>query len=136
MCKNSRSKVSREINSTSNLGQASERDTTKSRVVGNLESPSNSLKVRDGDVGEGWVSNESKSTLSVSSVTNSSQVSCIDVVEEVPIESKGSVDNSQRWNADAGNVTEGHVGSPDKVREADIQVLSVGINVEKGGNIA
>lgn len=133
---NLRSEVSGEVNSTTDLGQLGEWDTTKSRVVGNLESTTNSLEVRDGDVGEGWVSNESQSTLSVCSVTDGCQVWCVETGEVVLVESEGSVDDGQRWNANTWDVTEGHVGSPDKVREADIQALSVGINVEESGNIA
>lgn len=133
---NLRSEVSREINGTSNLGQLWEVNGTESRVVGNLESTTNRLEQRHGDVGEVWVSNESQSTLSVSSVTDGCQVWCTETGEVVLVETEGTVDNGQRWNADSWDVTEGHVGGPDEVREADIQALSVRINVEKGGNIA
>lgn len=117
------------------MGQFWEVDSIKSGVVGNLESTSNSLEHRDGDVGEGWVSNESQSTLSVGSVTDGCQVWCVEAGEVVLVETEGSVNNGQRWNADTGNVTEGHVGGPDQVREANIQALSVGIDVEKSGDI-
>lgn len=92
---------------------------------------------REGDVGKIGVGNKSNST-SGSSIrlgSNSGQVGGRDALKVVSVESEGAVDNSQRWDADGRSISESGVGSPDQVREANLERLSVGINLEQLGDV-
>lgn len=132
-----RGEVSREINGTSNSGESWEFQCRQSRVVGNLVGTCDGGEEREGDVGKIGVGNKCNSTSS-SSIrlgSDSGQVGCRDALEVVSVESEGTIDNSQRWDADGRSISESSVGSPDQVREADLERLTVGINLEQLGDV-
>lgn len=118
------------------MSEGAEVNGSKSSVVGNLEGTSNCLQLGDGDVDKVWVCDDSESTSSATSVADSGQVWRSEGGEVVLVESQRSVDGSQGRNADSGNVSQGHVGSPDQVGEGDLQQLSIGINVDRIRDIA
>ncbi len=130
-----RSEVSREINGASNRSQAWEADGIQSSVVGNLVGTSNSLEERERDVGELAVGNKCQTSDTGGEVTNRGQVWRGDAVHVISVKSERSVDSCQRWDLDARNVTESHVGSPDQVGESNSQQVAIGVNVERIGDV-
>lgn len=119
-----------EINGTSHALKSWEINVVEQSVVGNLGSTSNSLQQSHVNLGELRVGDESERSLSGSELTNRGQLWGSNFFKEVAIESKRSIDNGQVWKIDRGNVTEGHVGSPDKIREANLQVSAIGTDDE------
>ena len=89
------------------------------------------MEKRQGDVGERWVGNKCQTSNIGSCVTNRGQVWCYNFSKVVLVEAEGSVHRGQGRDADRRDVSECHVGSPNKVREGDIQEFAVGVNVER-----
>lgn len=129
-----RREISREVDGTTNLGEKWEADGSKSSVVGDLVSTTDRDQVWHGDVGKVLVGNECEGTLTVVT-SDSGQLWCVERLDKGTVESEGSVDIGQRSKADAGNVSEGHVGSPGKVVKGDIESSSVINNVEGLANV-
>lgn len=125
-----RSEVSGKVNGTSNGGQSWEADGCKSSVVGDLNSTSNGLEEWHSEVCKLAISNDSQRTCTGSGRSDRGQVRSSNRGQVVSVESESSVDRSQRWNAYGGNVSEGHVGSPEQVGKADIQAVAIGINID------
>lgn len=101
----------------------------KSRVVGNLNTSSNGSKTWDSNVGQLRVGDKCQTSATGCWVTNSGQIWCGKAGEEIVVEDQRSVNLGQGWNADFGDISESHIVGPDKVREADLQVSSIGCNV-------
>lgn len=131
-----RRKVTSEINGTSNLGNIWERDVVKLGVVGDLESTGNRAQLGERDVVEQSVSNQcERSSVCFGCAAEGSQVGRGKALDIVAVESKRSVDSLQGWDADAGTVAEGHVGSSLQVGELNFQTLSVGLNVKQSSDV-
>lgn len=121
---------SREINGTSNALEGWEINVVKESVVGDLSGTSNRLQHWHVNLSKLGVGDESEGSLSGSEITDRGQLWCSNCGEVVAIESERSIDHSQVRKIDGRNVTEGHVGSPDEIREADLQVSAVGTDDE------
>lgn len=100
-----------------------------------MVSTSDRLKTRHRNVGQTRVGNKGQTALKGAAVTNTGQVWCINRGKVVLVETEGAIDSGQRRYAERRDVSEGHVGNPDEVGEGDIQELSIGINVERGGDV-
>ena len=100
-----------------------------------MVSTSDRLKIWHRNVGQTRVGNKGQTSLKGTAVTNSGQVWCTNRGKVVLVETEGAVDSGQRRNAKSRDVSEGHIGSPDEVGEGNIQELSIGINIERGGDV-
>lgn len=103
----------------------------QSGVVRNLEATGDRGKKGHGDVGKIAVADKRQIA-----APSRSQVGCAERSEEVGVEAHGAVDSGQRRNAEARHVGHGHVGNPDKIREADFQVQAVGVDVQERRQVA
>ena len=107
----------------------------QSGVVGDLVSSSNALQGWEGDVGELSIGDNSQTSNTGGEATDGGQVWCGNAVHVVSVESHRSVYGSQGRNLDAGDVTEGHVGSPDQVGEGNSQLVAIGVDVDGVGDV-
>jgi hypothetical protein len=125
---NLRGEVAGHVNGTSGgkLGEAS--DVNESRVVGDLEGSTDGLQDRDGNVGQVVVGDKGK----ISSDTG--KVWCVDILHVATVETHGTVDGNEGWDADGRDVSHGHVEGPDQVGELNGKVGAVG--VQGGGDVA
>lgn len=123
--------VAGEVKRASNGGEVLETvNGVKSGVVGDLVTTTHSLEHWHGDVGQIRVGNKGEGR------AGAGQVWCHERGEVVLVESEGSVDRGQGWHHDLRAVAERHVGGPLEVGEIHGQVLSVGLNVEEGRDVA
>lgn len=127
---NLRGEVSREVNRTTDSSQGWEADGLQRGVVGNLVSASNGLEVGNRDVLERRVGDEGQASKSSSGVSNRGQVWSGKAVEVVLVEDQRSVHGGQRWDANGRNIAESGIVGPHEVRELDLQILTVGCDVE------
>lgn len=133
-----RREVSGKVNGAIDGLKSGEADGVKLGVVGNLDGTCNGFEEREGDVRKGRVSNQCQATADGSAlgdVTDGGQVGSLDALGVGSVESKGAVDGGQRREADGRDVSESGIGGPDQVREADIQVLSVGRDIDELGDV-
>lgn len=126
-----RSEDTREIDGTSNLSQLWKRDILENAVVGNQGSTSNGRQLWQSNVGKSLVGNEREGSLSATESSDGGQIWCRERLHVCSVETKGTVDNSERWNADAGQVTESHLLCPDQVWQLDGEISIVGGNVDE-----
>ena len=105
-------------------------DGLQSSVVGKLKTTTNGLELRHGDVSQILVADESKS------LANEGEVRRGERLKEVGVESHRAIDRGERWDADLGDVAEGHVVGPLKVGEDCAHVAAVGLEDEGVGDVA
>lgn len=96
---------------------------------------SNSLQVGEGNVGELAVGDNGQTSDASGEASDGGQVWCGDAIHVVSVESKGSVDSSQGWYTDLGDVSEGHVGSPDQVGEGNLELVTIGVDIDSVGDV-
>lgn len=130
-----RGEVSGEVNGTTNISKGREANVAESSVVGNLDSSTDLLEDGDGDVGEGVILINGKTTAANISNTDGGQVWCRNGGQETLNNSQRSSHGVQGWEGDALDLSESQVGGFLKVGELNIQLLAVGINVQKAGDV-
>ena len=112
----------------SQLGEAS--DLLEGGVVDNRQTTTNGGDGREGDVGKISVVDERNVTR-----RGLGHVGGREALEVVGVESGGSIDNLERGGGELGDVGNGHVGDPDEVGERHAESLTVGLDVEVGGQV-
>ena len=125
-------KVAPELDGTANalhLGESV--DLIEVRVVGDQETAANAGEHGEGDVGQTGVANERDIAR-----RSRGQVGSAERGEVVRVETSGSVNGDKRGSAEVRHVGNGHVGNPDEVGQRDLQVLTVGLDVQVVREIA
>lgn len=104
-------------------------DSQEVGAVGNEKTTTDSLELWHGDVAELAVTDESDIT------TNLGQVWCHDGAHVGAVDTEGGVDRLEGWNAELGDVANGHVVCPLKVWERKLEVWSVVVDDQSGGDV-
>jgi len=121
-----------ELDGTADLGQLGEAvHLGEGRVVGDQETTADGRQLGHRDAGQLGVADERDVTAG-----RRRQVRGREVGEEVGVEAHGPVDRGQRGGVERRHVGDGHVGDPDQVGEADLEVQAVGVDVEVVGQVA
>lgn len=122
-----------EVESASNSGKLGETvDDHEIGVVLDGETTTNLLQLREGDVGKVLVGDDGQVTLVG---TDSGKVGALQGRELVRVETERSVNGNQRVEGNLGDVAEGHVVGPDQVGEDGGDVATVGLDVERVGDV-
>jgi len=125
--------VTVKVESASNSGKLGETvDDHEVGVVLDGETTTNLLQLREGDVVEVLVGDDGQVTLVG---TDSGKVGALQRLELVGVETERTVDGGERVEGNGGDVAEGHVVGPDQVGEDGRDVTTVGLNVERGGDV-
>jgi hypothetical protein len=119
------------VKSTTNgLEDGETGDISKLGVVLDGETTGDGGKLGERDVGGLLVADNGEGATDVGEVRGGN------ALEEVAVETEGSVDGGERREADGGGVGNGDTGGPLKVGEDDGDVASVGVHVQRGANVA
>lgn len=111
--------VSVEVKSTANGLEGWEAGSVELGVVGDLETATNRHERWHVDRGQVNVGNEGEST------SNGGKVWCAYGLNLVAVESEGTVQASERWGGEGGDVADGHVVGPNEVWECGGNVPAV-----------
>lgn len=133
MLRNLLGEVTVKVESASNSGKL--RETVNDHELGVVldgETTANLLERREGDVVEVLVGDDGQVTLVG---TNSGKVGALQRLELVGVEAEGAVDGNERVEGNLGDVAEGHVVGPDQVGEDGRDVATVGLDVERVGDV-
>lgn len=125
--------VTVKVESASNSGKLRETvDNHEVSVVLDGETTTDLLQLREGDVVEVLVGDDGQVTLVG---TDSGKVGALQRLELVGVETKRTVNGGKRVEGNGGDVAEGHVVGPDQVGEDGRDVTTVGLNVERSGDV-
>lgn len=116
------------------MGQLGEEgNTVEGSVVGNEQTTADIGELGEGHVLEGSIANERDITL-----LGVGEVGGAEGLEEVGVEAGRTVDDLKRRDRKLGHVGDGHIGSPDKVGELDIETdtNAVGLDDESVADAA
>jgi hypothetical protein len=125
--------VTVQIESASNSGKLGETvNDHEISVVLDGETTADLLQHGEGDVVKVLVGHDGQITLVG---TNSGKVGALQRLELVGVEAEGAVDGNERVEGNGGDVAEGHVVGPDQVGEDGRDVTTVGLDVERVGDV-
>lgn len=127
-------KVAVQVESASDSGKLGEAvDGHEVGVVLNGETTANLGELGEGDVVKVLVGDDGQVTLVG---TDSGKVGALQRLELVGVEAEGTVDGNERVQGNLGDVAEGHVVGPDQVGEDGRDVATVGLDGQRGGDVA
>ena len=133
MQRNLLGEVTVKVESASNSGKLRETvDDHELGVVLDGETTANLLERREGNVVKVLVGDNGQVTLVG---TNSGKVGALQRLELVGVEAERAVDGNERVEGNLGDVAEGHVVGPDQVGEDGRDVATVGLDVERVGDV-